>query len=78
MSGKSLWRAEGRSIDDKGWVPARYWSMWFFGLAIMMFGMPSVQASFTSLFAIALDAIINQDNSLLRDLSQEDLKILLD
>ena len=33
-SGKSLWRSEGRSIDAKGWVPLRYWSMWFFGLAV--------------------------------------------
>ena len=32
VSGRSVWRAEGRSIDDKGWVPLRYWSMWFFGL----------------------------------------------
>ena len=31
VSGKSLWRAEGRSIDEKGWVPLRYWSMWSFG-----------------------------------------------
>jgi hypothetical protein len=34
MSGKSLWRAHGRSIDDKAWVPLRYWSMWAFGLGI--------------------------------------------
>ena len=34
MSGKSVWRAEGRSIDQKGWVPLRYWSAWFFGLGL--------------------------------------------
>ena len=34
MSGRSLWRAEGRSLEDKGWVPLRYWSAWFFGLAV--------------------------------------------
>ena len=32
MSGRSVWRSEGRSIDEKGWVPLRYWAMWFFGL----------------------------------------------
>lgn len=31
---RSLWRAEGRSLRDKGWVPARYWLMWWFGLVI--------------------------------------------
>ena len=34
VSGRSLWRAQGRSIDDKGWVPLRYWSMWSFGLGM--------------------------------------------
>ena len=34
MSGRSLWRAEGRSLDEKGWVPLRYWGMWSFGLAV--------------------------------------------
>ena len=33
MSGRSLWRAEGRSLEDKGWVPLRYWALWSFGLA---------------------------------------------
>jgi hypothetical protein len=33
-SGKSLWLAQGRSLDDKGWVPLRYWSMWGFGLGV--------------------------------------------
>ena len=28
MSGRSLWRAEGRAIDDKGWVPLRFWVYW--------------------------------------------------
>jgi hypothetical protein len=34
MSGRSLWRAEGRSLEDKGWVPLRYWALWSFGLAL--------------------------------------------
>ena len=34
MSGRSLWRAEGRSLVDKGWVPLRYWALWSFGLAL--------------------------------------------
>ena len=34
VSGRSVWRAEGRSIDEKGWVPLRYWSAWFFGLGL--------------------------------------------
>ena len=34
MSGRSVWRSEGRSIDEKGWVPLRYWSAWFFGLGL--------------------------------------------
>jgi hypothetical protein len=28
VSGRSLWRSEGRSIDDKGWVPLRFWVVW--------------------------------------------------
>ena len=31
---QSLWRAQGRSIDDKGWVPLRYWVAWWSGMAI--------------------------------------------
>jgi hypothetical protein len=31
---RSLWRSEGRSIDEKGWVPLRYWTMWFASLAV--------------------------------------------
>ncbi len=34
MSERSVWRAEGRSIDAKGWVPLRFWAAWFFGLAL--------------------------------------------
>ena len=34
MSGRSLWRAEGRSLEDKGWVPLRYWALWSVGLAV--------------------------------------------
>ncbi len=34
MSDRSLWRAEGRSIEEKGWVPLRFWALWTFGLAI--------------------------------------------
>ena len=28
MSGGSLWRAEGRAVDEKGWVPLRFWVLW--------------------------------------------------
>ncbi len=31
---QSLWRAQGRSLDDKGWVPLRYWALWWASLAI--------------------------------------------
>lgn len=34
MSKRSLWRAEGRSLEDKGWVPLRYWALWSVGLVI--------------------------------------------
>ena len=34
MSAPSIWRAEGRSLSDKGWVPLRYWALWFFGLGV--------------------------------------------
>ena len=34
MSGRSLWRAEGRSLEDKGWVPLRYWALWSVGLVV--------------------------------------------
>jgi hypothetical protein len=34
MSDRSLWRAEGRSVAEKGWVPLRYWTAWFGGLAV--------------------------------------------
>jgi hypothetical protein len=31
---RSHWRSQGRSLDDKGWVPLRYWVAWWSGLAI--------------------------------------------
>jgi len=31
---RSIWRSQGRSLDDKGWVPLRYWAMWWTSLAI--------------------------------------------
>lgn len=34
MSDRSLWRSEGRSLGEKGWVPFRFWALWGFGLAI--------------------------------------------
>jgi hypothetical protein len=34
VSAPSIWRAEGRSLSDKGWVPLRYWALWFFGLGV--------------------------------------------
>ena len=34
MSNRSLWRAEGRSLEDKGWVPLRYWGLWSVAIAI--------------------------------------------
>ena len=34
MSGRSSWRAEGRTIADKGWVPLRYWALWGVGLVM--------------------------------------------
>lgn len=39
MSGRSLWRSEGRSIDDKGWAPLRYWVVWsiLMGAALTVF-----------------------------------------
>ena len=36
MSGRSVWRSEGRSIDEKGWVPLRYWAMWMWALGVAM------------------------------------------
>jgi hypothetical protein len=29
----SLWRAEGRTLADKGWAPLRYWTAWWLLLA---------------------------------------------
>lgn len=39
MSRRSLWRAEGRSLSDKGWAPLRYWAMWLsaLGVAVVLF-----------------------------------------
>ena len=39
MSSRSLWRAEGRSLEDKGWVPLRYLALWSVGLvgAVVLF-----------------------------------------
>ena len=39
MSSRSLWRAEGRSLEEKGWVPLRYWAVWSVVLvgAVMLF-----------------------------------------
>ncbi len=31
-----MWRSQGRSIDEKGWVPLRYWALWTFGLGISL------------------------------------------
>ncbi len=36
MSKRSVWRAEGRTLSDKGWVPARYWGLWWSLLAVAM------------------------------------------
>ncbi len=33
MSRQSIWRADGRSLSDKGWAPLRYWAMWIGALA---------------------------------------------
>jgi hypothetical protein len=32
----SLWRAQGRRLEDKGWVPLRYWAAWWSALGIAM------------------------------------------
>jgi hypothetical protein len=34
VSGLSRWRAQGRTLEDKGWVPLRYWTLWFAALAV--------------------------------------------
>ena len=35
----SLWRAEGRTLADKGWAPLRYWAAWWalLGAAVVVF-----------------------------------------
>jgi hypothetical protein len=39
VTGRSIWRAEGRSLRDKGWAPLRYWVGWWslLGLAVVLF-----------------------------------------
>jgi len=39
VSHRSVWRSEGRSIDEKGWVPLRYWALWglFISVALVLF-----------------------------------------
>lgn len=39
MSGRSVWRPEGRSIAEKGWAPLRFWVLWgsLLGLAVVLF-----------------------------------------
>ena len=34
MSERSVWRSEGRSLEDKGWAPLRYWAMWYVSLGV--------------------------------------------
>jgi hypothetical protein len=34
VSPRSTWRAEGRTLADKGWVPVRYWALWWSALAV--------------------------------------------
>jgi hypothetical protein len=34
VSRPSHWRAQGRSISDKGWAPVRYWALWCSALAV--------------------------------------------
>ncbi|MSO95535.1 MAG: hypothetical protein EXQ81_07045 [Thermoleophilia bacterium] len=39
MSERSLWRAEGRSLEDRGWVPLRFLALWtaLLGVAVLLF-----------------------------------------
>jgi hypothetical protein len=39
VSRRSVWRSEGRSIEEKGWVPLRYWALWglFMSVALVLF-----------------------------------------
>jgi hypothetical protein len=39
VNGSSRWRAQGRALEDKGWVPLRYWVLWFgaLGTAVVLF-----------------------------------------
>ena len=34
MTGRSVWRAEGRSLAEKGWEPLSYWTSWFSGVGV--------------------------------------------
>jgi hypothetical protein len=34
MTPRSAWRAEGRTLADKGWVPVRYWALWWSAMAL--------------------------------------------
>ncbi|HEY7380787.1 MAG TPA: hypothetical protein VH572_06220 [Gaiella sp.] len=34
MSGTSRWRSQGRTLQDKGWAPLRYWVLWLSTLAV--------------------------------------------
>ena len=31
---RSVWRADGRALSDKGWAPLRYWAAWWLGIGI--------------------------------------------
>ena len=35
----SIWRSEGRTLAEKGWVPLRYWALWWtlLGVAVVLF-----------------------------------------
>jgi lauroyl/myristoyl acyltransferase len=34
VSGRSVWRSEGRALSDKGWAPLRYWVTWWTALGV--------------------------------------------
>jgi hypothetical protein len=31
---QSVWRSEGRTLDEKGWAPLRLWVLWYVGDAV--------------------------------------------
>jgi hypothetical protein len=39
VSSSSLWRAQDRSLSEKGWAPLRYWVLWgtALGIAVVLF-----------------------------------------